>query len=105
MNENIIKAFNELAVDILDLFKKVLASDVGINKKVGKNTLKRSSLARTATIDADAPFIKLMVNDYIESIEQGRRERQGHMGCIRPMRHVSKEGKSCPMLPDYSQES
>lgn len=86
MNENIIKAFNELAVDILDLFKKVLASDVGINKKVGKNTLKRSRLARTATIDADAPFIKLMVNDYIESIEQGRRERQMPLVPIQDLR-------------------
>ena len=41
MNENIIKAFNLLAVDILDLFHKVLASDVGINRK-HKNIVKNN---------------------------------------------------------------
>ena len=54
MNENIIKAFNLLAADILDLFHKVLASDVGINRKpmASKNTLKDSRLAQEAQIQA-----------------------------------------------------
>ena len=75
MNENIIKAFNLLAVDILDLFHKVLASDVGINRKpmAGKNTLKDSRLAQEAQIQTDIPFFHLILNDYIDDIENGRR--------------------------------
>lgn len=75
MNENVIKAFNLLAVDILDLFHKVLASDVGINRKpmAGKNTLKDSRLAQTAQIQTDIPFFHLILNDYIDDIENGRR--------------------------------
>ena len=75
MNENIIKAFNLLAVDILDLFHKVLASDVSINRKpmAGKNTLKDSRLAQEAQIQTDIPFFHLILNDYIDDIENGRR--------------------------------
>lgn len=76
MNENITKAFTLLATDILDLFHKVLASDVGINRKPmagGKNTLKDSRLAQTAQIQTDIPFFHLILNDYIDDIENGRR--------------------------------
>ena len=75
MNENVTKAFNLLAVDILDLFHKVLASDVGINRKPmsSKNTLKDSRLAQTAQIQTDIPFFHLILNDYIDDIENGRR--------------------------------
>ena len=76
MNEHIIKAFTLLATDILDLFHKVLASDVGINRKPmagGKNTLKDSILAQTAQIQTDIPFFHLILNDYIDDIENGRR--------------------------------
>lgn len=76
MNEHITKAFTLLATDILDLFHKVLASDVGINKKPmagGKNTLKDSRLAQTAQIQTDIPFFHLILNDYIDDIENGRR--------------------------------
>lgn len=76
MNENVTRAFTLLAEDILDLFHKVLASDVGINKKPmaeGKNTLKNSRLAQTAQIHTDVPFFHLILNDYIDGIENGRR--------------------------------
>ena len=76
MNEHITKAFTLLATDILDLFHKVLASDVGINRKPmagGKNTLKNSMLAHTAQIQTDIPFFHLILNDYIDDIENGRR--------------------------------
>lgn len=77
MNEHITKAFNLLAVDILDLFHKVLASDVGINRKpmASKNTLKYSRLAQTAQIQTDIPFFHLILNDYIDDIENGRRPK------------------------------
>ena len=76
MNENVTKAFNLLAVDILDLFHKVLASDVGINRKPmanGENTLNNSRLAQEAQIQTDIPFFHLILNDYIDAIENGRR--------------------------------
>ena len=76
MNENVIKAFNLLAADILDLFHKVLDSDVGINRKPmagGKNTLNDSRLAQEAQIQTDIPFFHLILNDYIDDIENGRR--------------------------------
>lgn len=78
MTDNVIKAFNLLAVDILDLFQQVLASDVGINRKPraeGKNTLKNSRLAKTAMVDCDIPFFKLILNDYIDDIENGRKRK------------------------------
>ena len=76
MNKNVTKAFTLLAADILDLFNKVLASDVGINRKPmagGKNTLKNSRLAQEAQIQTDIPFFHLILNDYIDDIENGRR--------------------------------
>ena len=72
MDELTIKAFNALAKDIFELFYNVLNSDVGINKKVGKNTLKDSRLQKTMEMDVDLPYIKIMVNEYIDSIEKGR---------------------------------
>jgi hypothetical protein len=86
MNDNITKAFNMLANDILSLFKAVLASDVGINPKVGKNTLKDSRLANTAVIDSDIPFYHLILNDYIDDIENGRKVRQKPMVGIPELR-------------------
>lgn len=69
--DNTAKAFKALALDIFTLFFEVLYSDVGINTKVGINTLKDSRLAKTATMEVDLPFIKIMVNDYIDMIENG----------------------------------
>lgn len=86
MNKNIIKAFNLLANDILSLFQSVLASDVGINRKVGENTLKGSRLAQTAVVKSDIPFYQLIVNDYIDDIENGRRARQQPLVSIEALR-------------------
>ena len=69
--DNTVRAFKMLAMDIFSLFYEVLYSDVGINTKVGINTLKDSRLAKTATMEVDLPFIKIMVNDYILAIENG----------------------------------
>lgn len=78
MNDDIIKAFETLSNDILRLFQSVLESDVGINRKPmanGKNTLKNSRLAKTAMVETDIPFFKLILNDYIDAIENGRRKK------------------------------
>lgn len=71
MKRDVDKAFRMLAEDILRLFLTVLSSDVGDNKDARENSLKQSRLARTAETKAEAPFINLIVNDYIENIEKG----------------------------------
>lgn len=68
-----------LSVSFLDAFKMILSSNVGINAKSGKNTLKSSELANTAvsnhTANKDGDIItQLIVDDYIQFIESGRRK-------------------------------
>lgn len=89
MNEHIIKAFTMLSNDIMKLFQDILASDIGINRKPmanNKNTLKDSRLARTALIETDVPFFRLILNDYIDAIENGRRKKQQPMVSISDLR-------------------
>ena len=66
-----------LANAFLIAFKTVLSSNVGINTKVGKNTLQGSELANTAIsgyrVENDDAIVQLLVNDYIKYIESGRR--------------------------------
>lgn len=65
------------AKDILQIVRAVLASDAGINRKVHYNTLTTSELFKNldavATHDGDLVF-DLMLNDYIQYIESGRRQ-------------------------------
>lgn len=76
INENVMEAFRDIAIDMIDLFKYTLTTDVGINKKVGKNTLAKSRLSRMAAVDAtEFPIIHLLINDYIEEIESGRKRK------------------------------
>lgn len=71
---NIILA--EIAKDILTIVRAVMASDVGINSKTGTNTLRDSDIYRQlkvlASNDGDLVY-DLMVNQYIDYIENGRR--------------------------------
>lgn len=73
--DNTTLAFAKLANDIFKLFYEVLESDVGINKKVGINTLKDSRMAKTATIETDIPYFKIIVNEYVDYIEAGRKPK------------------------------
>lgn len=75
MNEEIIKAFKHITEDILDVFHIVLESKVGINPKVGINTLEGSNLEKEAQTYSHAPFIYLVVNNYIDDIEKGKRPK------------------------------
>lgn len=75
MDENITRAFKEVVEDVLKAFREVLESDVGINTKVGTNTLAESRLKSEAAIKSHIPFIYLDVNDYIQYIESGRRPK------------------------------
>ena len=67
----------EFSKDIMSLVRMVMESNVGINAKVGVNTLTNSSIYKTlsvrATNDGDLVF-DIILNDYIQYIESGRRK-------------------------------
>lgn len=64
-----------IADDIVEIFRFVLSMDeVGMNDKVGINTLKDSNLYKELYASVDSPFIDIVVNSYIESIEEGQRK-------------------------------
>lgn len=67
-----------IAEDIVEVMRTVMASDIGINKKVGKNTLVDSEVYKTlnsAVQEAGGNIlVSLFVNNYITFIESGRRK-------------------------------
>ena len=64
-----------IADDIVFVFQCVLCMDeVGMNDKVGKNTLLYSNLYNDLYAKVDSPFIDIVVNSYIEYIERGRKK-------------------------------
>lgn len=71
------KIVMEFSKDIMDLVRMVMESNVGINEKVGRNTLVGSdiykSLSVAATNDGDLVF-DIILNDYLVYIENGRRK-------------------------------
>lgn len=78
MNKEINKVVKELAKSFLEAFRTILSTNVGMNPKSGTNTLKDSNLSRnvkTATLENETDIIaELLVNDYIQYIESGRRK-------------------------------
>lgn len=71
---SIIMSFSK---DIMTLVRAVMDSNIGINPKVGINTLSKSDLYNTlqvkATNDGDLVF-DIILNDYLVYIENGRRK-------------------------------
>lgn len=71
------KIVTEFSKDLMTLVRMVMESNVGINQKVGTNTLVGSniykSLSIRATHDGDLVF-DIILNDYIVFIESGRRK-------------------------------
>ena len=71
---NIVMSFSK---DIMTLVRMVMDSNIGINSKVGVNTLSNSDIYRTlqvrATNDGDLIF-DIILNDYLVYIENGRRK-------------------------------
>ena len=71
------KIVMEFSKDIMALVRMVMESNVGINSKVGVNTLVNSQIYNTlsvrATNDGDLIF-DIILNDYLVFIENGRRK-------------------------------
>lgn len=78
MNRETNKIVKELAKSFMEAFRTILSTNVGMNPKSGTNTLKDSNLSRnakTATLENETDIIaELLVNDYIQYIESGRRK-------------------------------
>lgn len=80
MEVQLAKIIQEITNDIVKGAKDIMASDVGINQKVGKNTLVGSNLYRqisTQFKQDDNIVINLFFNHYIEFIESGRMPKKG----------------------------
>ena len=71
------KIVMEFSKDIMELVRMVMESNVGVNEKVGRNTLVGSdiykSLSVAATNNGDLVF-DIILNDYLVFIESGRRK-------------------------------
>lgn len=73
-----LKVIQFIANELVTIMRAVMDSDVGINKKVGKNTLTNSDVYNTLNTVAeqvgDNYVISLFINHYIVYIESGRRK-------------------------------
>ena len=80
MTIQLAKIIQEITNDIVKGARDIMASDVGINQKVGKNTLVGSNLYKqisTQFKQEDNIVINLFFNHYIEFIESGRMPKKG----------------------------
>ena len=80
MTIQLAKIIQEITNDIVKGARDIMASDVGINQKVGKNTLVGSNLYKqisTQFKQDDNIVINLFFNHYIEFIESGRMPKKG----------------------------
>lgn len=78
MNRNVNKVTRELATSFLTAFRTILKSNVGVNTKVNKNTLQNSNMSKNAHAaikeDDNDLIAELLVGDYIQYIESGRKK-------------------------------
>ena len=81
MDVQLAKIIQEITNDIVKGARDIMASDVGINQKVGKNTLVGSNLYKQIKQSwketGDNVVIDTFFNHYIESIESGRMPKKG----------------------------
>lgn len=81
MEVQLAKIIQEITNDIVKGARDIMASDVGINQKVGKNTLVGSNLYKQIKQSwketGDNVVIDTFFNHYIEFIESGRMPKKG----------------------------
>lgn len=72
--QKIIKALQEVAEEAKAVMMSVLSSELGVNKKVGRNTLVEGRIFQEVGCSVDdIELVKILVNDYIQYIESGRK--------------------------------
>lgn len=81
MTIHLAKIIQEITEDIIRAARQVMSSDVGINEKVGFNTLHGSNLYKQISTSwketGDNVVIDTFFNHYIEFIESGRMPKKG----------------------------
>ena len=81
MNVELGRIMREITLDILKGVRDIMDSDIGINQKVGINTLSGSNLYNQIKWkfqqNEDNIVIDLFFNHYIEFIESGRMPKKG----------------------------
>lgn len=81
MTADFAKIVREITLDIVQGARDIMKSDIGINQKVGKNTLAGSNLYNqikwSSREDGDNIVIDIFFNHYIEFIESGRMPKRG----------------------------
>ena len=81
MNVELAKIMKDITLDILKGVRDIMDSDIGINQKVGINTLSGSNLYNQIKWNfqqnEDNIVIDLFFNHYIEFIESGRMPKKG----------------------------
>lgn len=69
----ILDALKEVAEEAKAVMMAVLSSELGVNRKVGRNTLVEGRIFQEVNTNVeDATLIEILVNDYIQYIESGR---------------------------------
>ena len=78
MNTTLQKVINEIATDTLGLAKAVFKDDkISRNAKTGKNTLKQKADDIKLEVDTNNAVIRLLFDDYITYLENGRSPMKG----------------------------
>lgn len=67
-------AVEEIAAQCKMVIQMVMASDIGVNPKVGVNTLIDSNIYKEieTSVGDNIEMVQMLVNDYIQYIENGR---------------------------------
>lgn len=69
----ILEALKEVAEEAKAVMMAVLSSELGVNKKVGRNTLVEGKIFQQVNTNVeDITIVEILVNDYIQYIESGR---------------------------------
>lgn len=65
----------EISSQCKELVRKVMSGPLGVNEKVGRNTLVGSELIKSvdSSLGEDVEMIRIAMNDYVQYIESGRR--------------------------------
>lgn len=96
MNQSIVKVIETIAAEVLAISQSLFDSnEIGINKKTGRNTLKKSILKDSIKVDThyngDSIVIETLFDNYISFIENGRKPRTGKQPPIDALRDWALE--------------
>lgn len=70
----LVEALKEVAEQAKAVMMAVMDSELGVNEKVGRNTLVEGKIFQNINIGVDGlELVEVLVNDYIQYIESGRR--------------------------------